>query len=106
VDPSWIVLIFSNIVNGCFEELTVMGYAFNQFAAKRGPLFALVSTTFLRLLYHTWKQPAYLLETGIAFLIFGVFYWRTRKLWPLILAHVSFDILWEPVVKLVGKLLF
>lgn len=104
VGLSWMILIVGDIVNAYFEEVTVMGFAFNQFAAKRGPLFALVLTTFLRLAYHTWKQPAYLVEAGIAFLIFGVFYWRTRKLWPLILAHASFDILDDALGKLLALL--
>jgi uncharacterized protein len=90
---SWTALIVAQTVNAYYEELTFMAYAFNQFASKRGPLFALAATTFLRLLIHTWKQPVSMIETGVAFLIFGVFYWRVRKLWPLILAHAVFDII-------------
>lgn len=90
---SWAVIIISNFINAYFEELTVMGYAFNQFAAKRGPLFALLATVVLRLLTHTWKEPLFLMETALAFLLFGIFYWRTRKLWPLLFAHAIFDII-------------
>ena len=88
----WLVLIFSQVINAFSEELIVMGYAFNQLAAKRGPGFALVVTLLLRMSYHTWKAPVFLAVTALHFLIFSLYYQRARNLWPLILAHALFDI--------------
>ena len=90
-NPSWIVVIGSSIVNAYWEELTCMGYAFNQFAARRGPLFALLLTVVLRMSYHTYQGFIHMSAAGLGFLITGVYYWRTRNLWPLILAHILFN---------------
>jgi len=89
----WAALIARELINAYFEEVICMCYAFNQFAAKRGPLFALGLMLLLRISYHTWKSPAYLCIAVIGFLIYGLWYWRTRNVWPLILAHVCFDVL-------------
>jgi membrane protease YdiL (CAAX protease family) len=89
----WAVLIASQIINACFEEVMCMCYAFNQFAAKYGPRVALGLMLLLRISYHTWKSPAHLCITVIAFSIYGLWYWRTRNVWPLILTHICFDII-------------
>ena len=89
---SWWVLVSSSCVNALFEELVVVGYAFNQIATKQGPIVALTATTLLRLSLHTWKNSFFFLGTGLQFYVIGTFYWRTRSLWPLIAAHASFDI--------------
>jgi uncharacterized protein len=100
IDVGWGVLIGSMILNAFFEEMTCMGYAFNQFAAKRGPFFALLLTVLLRMSCHTYQGPVHMLGIGMVFLLFGLWYWRTRNLWPLIVAHASLDICSTGFVKL------
>jgi len=89
---SWAAMIPSEAMNALFEEVTCMCYVFNQAAAKRGPLFALVFMLILRAAYHTWKDPAYLILTLIHFSILGLWYWRTKNVWPLIIAHLAYDL--------------
>ena len=90
------------IINAFLEELICIGYAFNQIAAKKGPLFALLITTLLRITYHTWQGPLEISGTFIFFLFFGLFYWKYRNLCPLIVAHSVFDIWFiNPVTMLV-----
>ena len=88
---SWLTIVPALILNGFFEEITCMGYAFNQFAAKRGPLFGLILTVLLRMSCHTYQGPIHALGIGAAFLVSGLVYWWTRNLWPLILAHILAD---------------
>jgi membrane protease YdiL (CAAX protease family) len=70
-----------------------MSYAFNQFAARRGPLVALGLMILLRISYHTWKGPTYLGAMLIGCVVDGLWYWRFRSVWTLILAHALFNIL-------------
>ncbi len=91
IDLSWTVLIVSSIVNAYLEELTFMGYAFNQFAAKRNPLFALLVMVFLRMLLHTYKGPVGMLGIGAFSFVYGIAYLKLRRLWALILAHILTD---------------
>jgi len=101
VHVSWLAVIAAMVLNGFFEEITCMGYAFNQFAAKRGPLFALILTVLLRMSCHTYQGPVHALGIGAAFTVSGLVYWRTRNLWPLIFAHMLIDMLSFGVIKFI-----
>jgi len=98
---AWLALIPALVLNGFFEEITCMGYAFNQFAAKRGPLFALVVTVMLRMSCHTYQGAIHALGIGAAFFVSGLVYWWTRNLWPLIMAHIVVDLLSFAAVKFI-----
>jgi membrane protease YdiL (CAAX protease family) len=88
----WLVLVVSQIVNAFSEELIVMGYAFNQLAAKRGRWVAFAVTLGIRISYHTWKIPVSLAVTTVHFLIFGIYYQERRNLGPLLIAHALYDV--------------
>jgi len=100
IEVGWTVLIFSMILNAFFEEMTCMGYAFNQFAAKHGPLFALLLTVLLRMSCHSYQGPVHMLGIGVVFTLFGLCYWHTRNLWTLIFAHAALDICSTGFIKL------
>ncbi len=100
VHVGWFVLIAAMILNAFFEEMTCMGYAFNQFAAKRGPVFALIVTVVLRMACHTYQGLVHMLGIGMVFTIFGVWYAYTRNLWPLIAAHAFLDIFSTGLMKI------
>jgi len=89
-------------LNAYFEELTCTAYIFAQFAAKKGPLFALILTVALRMSCHTYQGVLSCLGIGAVFLVSGLWYWRTRNLWILILSHALLDIGSIGLVKLVG----
>ena len=101
IEIAWGLIIVGSIVNAYLEELVFMGYAFNQFAAKRGPLFALFSMVFLRMLLHTYKGPIDMLGIGAFSFVYGLAYQYLGRLWPLILAHACMDILAFSVLKLI-----
>ena len=90
---SWATVIAYQFMNAFSEEVICMCYAFNQFAAKHGPLVAMGLMLLLRASYHIWKSPGFLCITVIEFSLYGAWYWRTRNVWPLILAHAGYDIL-------------
>lgn len=92
VNVSWLAMIPALVLNGFFEEITCMGYAFNQFATKHGPLFALFMTVVLRMSCHTYQSAVHAFGIGASFFVSGLVYCWTRNLWPLILAHIIVDL--------------
>jgi membrane protease YdiL (CAAX protease family) len=89
---SWSVLIVAMILNAFLEEIICTAYAFNQFAAKQGPLFALLLTVLLRMGCHTYQGPIHALGIGAVFFVYGLWYWQTRNVWTLIFAHALLDL--------------
>ncbi len=91
-EMAWPAIFIGSIVNAYLEELTFMGYAFHQFAAKRNVLFAVLVMVFLRMLLHTYKGPVGMLGIGAFSIVYGVAYVKLRRLWPLILGHILTDL--------------
>jgi membrane protease YdiL (CAAX protease family) len=97
---SWPVIVVSMVLNAFLEEVVCMGYIFNQLAARRGPALALIVTVFVRVACHTYQDPAHLTGIAVLFTIYGLFYCRVWKLWPLIFAHLVLDIFSLSALKL------
>lgn len=100
IEIGWLLIFLGSTVNAFLEELVFMGYAFNQFAARRGPLFALLSMVFLRMLLHTYKGPLEMLGIAAFSFVYGLAYCYLIRLWPLILAHAGMDILAFSALKI------
>jgi membrane protease YdiL (CAAX protease family) len=88
---SWTVLLGAMVLNAFLEEIICTAYAFNEFAARRGPGFALGLTVLMRMACHTYQGFVHCLGIGAVFFVFGLWYWRTRNLWTLIFAHALID---------------
>ena len=88
---SFLEILAVSIINPVFEEIIVIGYVFKALEKKyRGWLIIIISTL-IRLSYHTYQGSiiiAGILPMGI---LFGLFYWRSKKLFPLIIAHGLLD---------------
>jgi membrane protease YdiL (CAAX protease family) len=89
---NWPLLIGVMILNAFYEELTCIGYVFNQFAAKHGAAFAVTLIVLLRMSCHSYQGVIHMLGIGAAFTVSGLWYARTRNLWPLIFGHALLDI--------------
>jgi membrane protease YdiL (CAAX protease family) len=92
IDVAWTLILVGSTINAYFEELVFMGYAFNQLAAKRSPLFALLVMVFLRMLLHTYKGPIDMIGIAAFSFAYGLAYCYLRRLWPLILGHACTDL--------------
>ena len=97
----WVTIIGFTLLNAFYEELVYMGYVFNQWAAKYGAEKALFFTAFIRLIVHTYQGTEHILPIGLWSLLFGVWYYYQRKLWPLILAHFLIDLLSLGLFKMI-----
>jgi len=85
------VLVAAAVVNGNFEEIFLLGYLARGLAG-RGFAIAVGVSLAVRVTYHFYQGPA-----GAAFvfgygLLVGIFYVRTRALFPVIFAHVLGDV--------------
>ena len=100
IEIAWLLIFVGSIINAFMEEIVFMGYAFNQFAARRGFLFALMSMVFLRMLLHTYKGPLEMLGIAAFSFVYGLAYQYLGRIWPLILAHACMDIFAFSLLKI------
>ena len=91
LDSSWWripVLVLAAFANGFAEEVVVVGYLItrlNQLGLSRTQAVAVSSG--LRGLYHLYQGFAAGLGNDVMGLVFGYFWSRTGRLWPLVIAH-------------------
>ncbi len=79
------------IVNGTFEEVFLLGFLMRGLK-ERGLSIALGVMMLVRVSYHLYQGPlgaCYVFGVG---LVFGLFYARTQRLWPVVLAHMMWDV--------------
>lgn len=82
-----------SIINPVFEELFVTGYVISYLQKRRSMWFAINVSVLIRFLYHLYQGAVGVISIIPIGLIFAIWYARTRRLWPLIVAHAAFDFL-------------
>ncbi|WP_395005649.1 CPBP family intramembrane glutamic endopeptidase, partial [Undibacterium sp.] len=90
--PSLIYVIAVSALNGLYEEFFLLGYLVRGFASK-GASFAIGFSIFVRLLYHLYQGPVGAVSVVVIGLVFSLYYWRTRSLWPVVFAHILVDVI-------------
>jgi membrane protease YdiL (CAAX protease family) len=84
-------LLLLSFVNPIYEE--VLGTGYFVFALQRfGMLPAVLASALFRTFLHSYKGLDAIIMVLPMGLVFGFVYWRWRQLWPLVVAHVIFDI--------------
>ncbi len=89
----WTTILAFTFLNAFYEEIVYLGYAFNQWAQKYGAGKAFLFTFALRMGVHIYQGSEHILQIGVLSLIFGLWYWRQGKLWPLVLGHALIDLM-------------
>jgi membrane protease YdiL (CAAX protease family) len=88
------VLILDAAKNGFLEEVVVSGYLLHRLGqAGWSPRKALLATSVLRGSYHLYQGVGGLVGNVALGLLFGWIFQRTRRVWPLIVAHTLVDVL-------------
>lgn len=90
--PSIAVALAVSMFNGLYEETFLIGYLMRGFA-EAGASFALGLSVLVRLLYHLYQGPLGAVSVVVCGLVFGAAYWRTRRLWPVVVAHALIDVI-------------
>jgi membrane protease YdiL (CAAX protease family) len=84
-------IILLSTVNPIFEEVLVVGYVMTVIQRRQGMWLAINISTLIRLSYHLYQGPFAIISIVPMGLLFGYYYARTGRLWPLILAHAMMN---------------
>ncbi len=88
-----LTVLLVSLLNPLFEELFVCGYVISAVGARRGGWTAINASVAIRLAYHLYQGSLAVLTIIPVGLLFGIWYARTRRLWPVVVAHTLIDLL-------------
>jgi len=87
------VLVLIAAANGIIEEVVVVGYLMIRLGQSGwGVAAAITFSALLRGTYHLYQGFGGFVGNAIMGVVFALFFLRTRRLWPLILAHTLLDV--------------
>jgi membrane protease YdiL (CAAX protease family) len=87
------VLVLAAIENGFLEEVLVVGYLVTRLEQLRLPGWAVITiSAVLRGSYHLYQGFGGFLGNAAMGVVFAWWFRRTRRLWPLVIAHSLLDI--------------
>jgi membrane protease YdiL (CAAX protease family) len=91
-DGIFITTVVFQCVNPFFEELIVRAYLITEVRQlTRSSVTAVVCSTALQTGYHLYQGIPLALAAGAMFLLWSVYYAKTNRIMPVILAHFYFD---------------
>lgn len=79
------------VVNPLFEEMLVCGYVIGALRRRYGVIVAINFSAALRVALHLDQGAFAILWVGLIGLLCAYLYVRTRRLWPLVVAHMIHD---------------
>lgn len=82
----------ASVVKAVFEEILVCGYVVQSLRGRFGIVLAANASIALRMSFHLYQGPAAFLMYALFGLLFTLFYVRTGRLWPLIVAHALLSV--------------
>jgi membrane protease YdiL (CAAX protease family) len=84
--------VVTPLINALFEELFVAGYIITALKDKQGEWTAINVSVGVRLAYHLYQGAVGVIAIIPLGLIFGMWYARRGRLWPLVIAHAAIDL--------------
>ena len=91
VNLSDAVIIGVSILNAVFEEMLWLGYGVTALSRRIGLRRACVVSVLLRTAVHVYEGPLAVLGVLPIGIVFTVYFARTRRVWPVIVAHALQD---------------
>jgi membrane protease YdiL (CAAX protease family) len=87
------VLILSAVQNAVLEEVIVVGYLITRLRALQySPVWIIAASAVLRGSYHLYQGFGGFIGNAIMGVVFALFYLKTKRVMPLIVAHSLLDI--------------
>jgi len=86
LEAKWISITLVIIINSFYEEFLLIGYLFRRLE-KYHPALVIGISLLLRESYHTYQGWISLIGIVSMGLVFGYYYFKYKKMWPVILAH-------------------
>jgi len=90
--PSIPVVLLVSLINPVAEEFVYLG-VIAATLRREDSLLALSASVLARVLVHLYQGPLGILSITPAAIVFGAYYLRTRRLWPVVAAHSLMDAL-------------
>jgi membrane protease YdiL (CAAX protease family) len=88
----YVLLPFSSSANGFAEELIMRGYLIPRFERLLGSSTkAVLVSMVLFASYHMYQGPAAVISIAVAGLVYGIAFCWLRRLWPIALAHATWN---------------
>jgi membrane protease YdiL (CAAX protease family) len=85
--------ILFQFINPFFEELIVRAYLMTEIKALTGSVNkAILASTLIQMSYHFYQGAPAAFGHGATFLIFSIYYAKTNRIAPIILAHLYSDV--------------
>jgi membrane protease YdiL (CAAX protease family) len=84
-------MFLASIVKALFEEVLVCAYVVQSLRGRFGIALAVNASIAIRLSFHLYQGPGAFLSFAVFGLLFTLFYIRTGRLWPLIVAHAVLE---------------
>ncbi len=97
----WLSVTYS-VFNAIFEELLWLGIGLTAFRRLGLPLAGAISAA-LRVLAHAYQGPLAVVTVAPIAILFTAYYIRTRRLWPVVVAHAFQDILALEILRSVAE---
>ena len=91
VQLSNIVMIAVSILNAVFEELLWLAYGVTALTRRIGLRRACIASVVLRTSVHAYEGPLAVLGVLPIGIVFTVYFAKTRRVWPVIVAHALQD---------------
>ena len=85
------LVLLTSAINPVFEETIETGY-FVQSLQRYGMWSAVLASALFRAFLHVYQGVNAIVVVFPIGLVFGFVYWRWRRLWPLVVAHMLFDL--------------
>jgi membrane protease YdiL (CAAX protease family) len=94
VDPNIniFLIIFVSVINPIFEEIFVCAYVVEKIKKHKGLAYGVMVSVLIRTSYHLYQGLAGMFLIVPMGIIFALWYGKTRRLWPLIVAHGLMDL--------------
>jgi membrane protease YdiL (CAAX protease family) len=75
------------------EELIVRAYMMSEILSLTGNAFlAVAASTCFQALYHLYQGPRGMIYVAWSFLLYSLYYWKTRRATPVVLAHCMMNL--------------
>jgi membrane protease YdiL (CAAX protease family) len=85
--------ILFQFLNPIFEELIVRAYLMTEIKALTGSASkAILASTLLQMSYHFYQGAPVAFAHGATFLLWSIYYAKTNRIAPIILAHLYSDV--------------
>ena len=95
--------ILFQFINPFYEELIVRAYVMTEVMQLTNSVFkAVMCSTLLQMSYHFYQGAPMALSEGATFLVFSIYYARTNRITPIILAHLYMDV-WGTIAFMFGQ---